>query len=100
MLNLFGDNRVIHRASYIDILLEEAKAAGARLSLGVSVTDIAFETSHVILEDGRKLEADVIVGADGRNDELGLFHDEFPIDAVRSLVGYSRQAPRNPVSAC
>jgi salicylate hydroxylase len=59
--------RVIHRADYQKILLEEAEKLGARIITNVCVTDIDFETSTVKVGAGenKNIEADVIVGADG-----------------------------------
>jgi FAD-dependent urate hydroxylase len=50
----------VHRAVLERVLLEE-------LPSGSVVTNIGFEGSTVILEDGKRIESDVVVGADGIN---------------------------------
>jgi salicylate hydroxylase len=65
--------RAIHRGDYQDVLLKSAKEAGAKLILSAEVTAItraASETSQgeqeiVVLKDGRRFAADLVVGADG-----------------------------------
>jgi salicylate hydroxylase len=58
---------VIHRADYHGVLLDEAVRLGVDVKLNSKVVDIDFsETPHVVLESGEFIEADVIVGADGR----------------------------------
>lgn len=49
-------------------MLEEAEAAGARIHLAATVVDVHFDKTQVVLEDGRVLEADVVVGADGKKE--------------------------------
>lgn len=56
---------VIHRAEYLKALLKEAKELGVEMQLGSVVKDIDFTKPSILLEDGRTLEADLIVGADG-----------------------------------
>ncbi|KAI8936116.1 hypothetical protein NX059_007615 [Plenodomus lindquistii] len=56
---------VIHRADYVDILLEAAQSAGAKLRLDAELNNIDFNQSKLQLKDGSIVHADVIVGADG-----------------------------------
>jgi len=60
------EQRVLHRSAYVGVMLEEATAAGAVLLVGANVVDINFDIPQVVLDDGRIIKADVIVGADGR----------------------------------
>jgi len=60
--------RVIHRADYHEVLLNEAQRLGAVIKLGATVTDIDFEKVTVTLgkdEIATKIKADVVIGADG-----------------------------------
>lgn len=58
---------VIHRADYLDMLLEKAQSLGVNIRLGAEVVDVRTATpSRVTLTDGCEIEADVIVGADGK----------------------------------
>ncbi|KAL1966637.1 hypothetical protein VTN77DRAFT_4048 [Rasamsonia byssochlamydoides] len=56
---------LIHRADYQALLYEAAKQAGATVILGTMVDRVDARAPAVILQDGRRIEADVIVGADG-----------------------------------
>lgn len=53
-------------------MLEEATAAGARILVGANVVDIDFDAPHVVLDDGRVIKADAIVGADGKRREANF----------------------------
>lgn len=53
-------------------MLEEATAAGARILVSANVVEIDFDIPHVVLDDGRIIKADVIVGADGERRPLYL----------------------------
>ncbi|KAJ5661452.1 uncharacterized protein N7477_009068, partial [Penicillium maclennaniae] len=57
---------LIHRIDYHRILLDEAIRLGAVLMLGAEVENVSVEAPEVILTDGRKLSADVLIGADGQ----------------------------------
>ena len=46
-------------------MLNEAKRIGVNLRLNCLVENLDFETTEVIIEGGERLNADVIVGADG-----------------------------------
>ncbi|KAH8807753.1 putative salicylate hydroxylase [Xylogone sp. PMI_703] len=63
---------VIHRADYHQILVEKARQLGVVISLGSHVTDIDVEQSVLSIGDEKqiKINADVIVGADGLWSEL------------------------------
>lgn len=58
---------VIHRADYQMLLLREAQDAGVDLRMGADVREIDVDSMEpsVLLKDGTRLFADVIVGADG-----------------------------------
>lgn len=55
---------MFHRQALVDVLFEAARASGVTLASGSRV--VGAETGGAILmEDGRRLEADLVVGADG-----------------------------------
>jgi salicylate hydroxylase len=56
----------IHRAEYQRLLFESALKAGAQVFFDTHVVDI--ETSHasIVLDDGRVIKGDIIIGADGK----------------------------------
>ena len=56
---------VIHRAQYLKTLVREAKELGVSIRLGSFIERFDFSRASVLLEDGTRLEADLIVGADG-----------------------------------
>ncbi|KUJ09262.1 FAD/NAD(P)-binding domain-containing protein [Mollisia scopiformis] len=56
---------LIHRADYQKILYDAAKEAGVHFSLGCHVESVDEHGPAIFLRDGRQLEADLIVGADG-----------------------------------
>ncbi|EEP76553.1 conserved hypothetical protein [Uncinocarpus reesii 1704] len=56
---------LIHRADYQRILFDAAKEAGAKILLGTPVDSIDERAPAAILTDGRRLVADLIIGADG-----------------------------------
>lgn len=61
-------NRAIHRGDYQKVLLDEALAAGAHAVTSAEVTGIcsaADGPQTVLLKDGRRISADVVIGADG-----------------------------------
>lgn len=55
----------IHRADYQQTLADAAKENGAAIVFNANCVRIDVERPAVILEDGRELTADLIVGADG-----------------------------------
>ncbi|KAJ5137138.1 hypothetical protein N7448_005692 [Penicillium atrosanguineum] len=57
---------LIHRVDYHRILLDEAIHLGAVLVLGAEVEIVSVEPPEVILADGTKLSADILIGADGQ----------------------------------
>ena len=56
---------VIHRAEYLKVLVKKAKELGVTIQLGSVVKSIDFTNPSILLEDGKTLEADLIIGADG-----------------------------------
>lgn len=56
---------LIHHADYQKILYDEAKNSGAQFFLGCHVESVDEQGSTIKLRDGRQLNADLIVGADG-----------------------------------
>ncbi|KAH6667461.1 putative salicylate hydroxylase [Halenospora varia] len=56
---------VIHREDYHGVLLREAERLGSILTLGAKVKTVDIDNTVVLLEDGRRVHADVIIGADG-----------------------------------
>jgi hypothetical protein len=56
---------LIHRADYQVLLYEAAKQSGATIVLGAVVDHVDERAPAVTLQDGRRIEADLIVGADG-----------------------------------
>ena len=61
---------VIHRADYRQILTEEATRLGADVRLGCRVMHIDCHSAYAELADGEKVQADVIIGADGMSIRL------------------------------
>lgn len=77
---LIKKTSVIHRADYLNILLEEALRLGLVLRKGCEVSQILFEDApKAVLKDGEIVSGDVIVGADGRSG-----HKMFPESPVFS----------------
>lgn len=58
-------SRVIHRADYHEVLMNEAKRLGVEILLNAKVAEVDFDSNLVTVEDGRAFGADVVVGADG-----------------------------------
>ncbi|KUJ08879.1 FAD/NAD(P)-binding domain-containing protein, partial [Mollisia scopiformis] len=58
---------VVHRAPLQQLLLEAATEAGAKVQVNTRVIDIdeSDESPVAITKDGQRLEADLIIGADG-----------------------------------
>lgn len=56
---------VIHRAEYLKALVKEAKELGITIQLGSVVERIDFAKTSILLEGGKTLDADLIIGADG-----------------------------------
>lgn len=59
--------RVMHRADYQRVLANEARRLGAQIRLGADVVNVECndECPSVSLATGERIEADVVVGADG-----------------------------------
>lgn len=60
---------VIHRADIHQILHQHAVKAGVDLRLNSKVIQYDFENGGVLLGNGQKLHADLVVGADGINSD-------------------------------
>lgn len=58
--------RVIHRADYQRILVQEAKDLGATIRLGCNVQAVDFDLGSLALVSGEVIAGDVIIGADGK----------------------------------
>jgi len=60
--------RVVSRADYQKVLMQKALEVGAYIGRAAEVVEIddSVNPYNVILKDGRRLIADVVVGADGR----------------------------------
>jgi salicylate hydroxylase len=55
----------IHRADYHRVLVSEARRLGVEIRLESHVVGVDFEGPAVLLKDGERLEADLVIGADG-----------------------------------
>jgi 2-polyprenyl-6-methoxyphenol hydroxylase-like FAD-dependent oxidoreductase len=64
-LLISNHSSVIHRADYHEVMLNEAERLGVQIRLGCNVESLDFEQTEVVVEGGKRLKADVIVGADG-----------------------------------
>ena len=64
-LSCIGRLWTIYRPDYQRILAEAAKSEGAEFFFSAKVKDADKDTGIVSLFDGRRFEADLIVGADG-----------------------------------
>lgn len=68
-LGLLGADQAyffLHRADLIDVLSKGAKAAGVTISVGHKVSEIKEgKPATVILDDGTRRQADLVVAADG-----------------------------------
>lgn len=58
---------VSHREDYLRVLLDAAIELGMDLQLGACVERIDFDKTEVELADGRIITGDVIIGADGQD---------------------------------
>ncbi|KAJ4263292.1 hypothetical protein NW762_006110 [Fusarium torreyae] len=84
VIKSFGETwMVIARPDYHEVLWNTAKEAGADLRLNCEMEAINFEDSSIHLVGGEKLNADVIVGADGlwsRARNLLIGRDSQPVE--------------------
>lgn len=62
---------VVHRAVLHDLLHKHAVAAGAELRLDSKVVNYDFANGAVDLQNGSRLTADLVVGADGKGCKTG-----------------------------
>lgn len=71
-----GASRVIHRADYQKVLLQQAQELGAEMQTGAEVVSVSSgyegeeekrnqEKVCLILKDGQRVYGDVVIGADG-----------------------------------
>lgn len=70
-----------HRGDYHDILLKAVRDAGVEILMGHEVVAFDEDKPSVTFADGREIEADLIVGADGiksKTRELVLGFDDLP----------------------
>jgi 2-polyprenyl-6-methoxyphenol hydroxylase-like FAD-dependent oxidoreductase len=72
----------VHRADYQQVLYEGAKDKGVIIRLGSRVVSVDDEHTAVVLQSGERVEADLIVGADGMCKHLS---DSQALCASRSL---------------
>jgi hypothetical protein len=78
---------VIHRADYHRILLEEAIRLGAKMRMHAEVVDIEFtDRPTALLHTGERIQADVIVGADGKAPLFTYFEAVTEYIFSRSIV--------------
>lgn len=56
---------VIHRAEFLKTLVKEAKEQRITILLGSVIESIDFDKPSILLEGGKILDADLIIGADG-----------------------------------
>ncbi|EME83036.1 uncharacterized protein MYCFIDRAFT_35872 [Pseudocercospora fijiensis CIRAD86] len=71
-VRMFGnDGHVMHRADYQRVLVEETRRLGTKIELGCEVVDVKCDyPPEVVLSDGRRMGADVVVGADGLRSQV------------------------------
>jgi salicylate hydroxylase len=96
----------LHRADLLDILRDAAVAAGVNLLLGTAIATYAGqgEKVRVDLGDGGKIEADLLVGADGmrstvRRRMLGEESPRFTGSVAWRLLAPASAAPGLPHGA-
>ncbi|CAI7678906.1 unnamed protein product [Penicillium pancosmium] len=58
---------VLHRATLHDILHKHAIRSGAKLMLDSKVIEYDFENGAIVLKNGKRMEADLVIAADGIN---------------------------------
>ncbi|CZR68717.1 uncharacterized protein PAC_18616 [Phialocephala subalpina] len=73
----------IHRADYQQVLWETAKEKGVTLHLGCRVVSVEDETTTVVLRSGERIEADLIIGADGVKSTVRTIAISDSPDAIR-----------------
>jgi salicylate hydroxylase len=56
---------VLHRATLHDILHKHAIRSGAEIMLDSKVTEYDFENGAIVLKNGKMMEADLVIAADG-----------------------------------
>lgn len=63
--------RLTHRVALIEVLADAVRAAGIELMLNAQVFDIVLgPPAEITLSDGHKLQADLLIGADGVKSKL------------------------------
>ncbi len=92
--SLLDETRVMHRTDLHQLLLDEARRAGASVHNGYALTDIGQDGDSVtaVFADGRTERGDALIGCDGlRSTVRGLIFDPAPprqtgIVAFRALL--------------
>ncbi|MFW0787954.1 FAD-dependent monooxygenase [Gordonia sp. CPCC 206044] len=93
-----GPYFVIHRSDLHALLIEAARAAGAELLTGQTVTDVVTEHSRAVLStaDGVAHEADVVLAMDGLKSRLrAKISDDEPV--ASGYVAYRGTFPMSEV---
>lgn len=83
----------ISRFAFDHFLYEKAKSLGATFLLNTEVTDIRFEEDTFLLDaEGKKLEADVVVGSFGKRSKIDISLDRSFIKKRSPYVGVKYHA--------
>ena len=59
-------HRVLHRADYHRLLMEECERLQVNIRTDADVAEIDFHRTQVFLKGGEAITSDAIIGADGR----------------------------------
>ncbi|EPQ57455.1 monooxygenase [Gloeophyllum trabeum ATCC 11539] len=93
-----------HRGDYHDAFLQRVRECGIPIHMGHKVVQFDENKPSIILEDGREIEADVIIGADGIKSlarELVLgFHDAPKSSGYACFRAYFKGEPLKSVPEC
>lgn len=86
---------LIHRADYQKILYDAAIKAGVHFSLGCHVEGVDEKETTLILKDGQRLQADLIIGADGIRSKIRktILKDRDPGPVDSSNCAYRATVP-------
>lgn len=86
---------LVHRGDLIDILAEAASDAGVFIRLDSRVAGVknAVEGAHVDLENGDRIEADLVVGADGVRSVVRPFVDQGPAATFTGWAAWRALVP-------
>jgi flavin-dependent dehydrogenase len=77
---------LIHRADLQQVLYQAAVERGITLRLGCPVVAIDDENVAVVLKGGERIEADVIVGADGKLMMIALRASQMPFRCLLCVL--------------